>query len=45
MVVTHVINYSKENFAEKVKKITNGKGVPVVYDGVGKKLLMVLLNV
>jgi NADPH:quinone reductase len=33
----HVINYSKENFAEKVKKITNGKGVPVVYDGVGKK--------
>ena len=33
----HVINYSKDNFAEKVKKITNGKGVPVVYDGVGKK--------
>ena len=33
----HVINYSKENFAEKVKKITNGVGVPVVYDGVGKK--------
>ena len=33
----HVINYSKENFAEKVKEITNGKGVPVVYDGVGKK--------
>ena len=33
----HVINYSKENFAEKVKEITNGAGVPVVYDGVGKK--------
>ena len=33
----HVINYSKDNFAEKVKEITNGKGVPVVYDGVGKK--------
>ena len=33
----HVINYSKENFAEKVKEITNGIGVPVVYDGVGKK--------
>ena len=33
----HVINYSKENFAEKVKEITNGLGVPVVYDGVGKK--------
>ena len=33
----YVINYSKENFAEKVKEITNGGGVPVVYDGVGKK--------
>lgn len=33
----HVINYSKDNFAEKVKEITNGDGVPVVYDGVGKK--------
>ena len=31
-----VINYSKENFVEKVKEITKGKGVPVVYDGVGK---------
>ena len=33
----HVINYSKENFAEKVKEITNGLGLSVVYDGVGKK--------
>ena len=33
----HVINYSKENFDVKVKEITNGIGVPVVYDGVGKK--------
>ncbi len=33
----YVINYSKENFAEKVKEITNGEGVSVVYDGVGKK--------
>ena len=33
----YVINYSKENFAEKVNEITNGVGVPVVYDGVGKK--------
>ena len=32
----HLINYSTENFAEKVKAITGGKGVPVVYDGVGK---------
>src|SRR6185436_4501882 len=32
----HVINYSTENFVEKVKALTGGKGVPVVYDGVGK---------
>ena len=31
-----VINYSKENFAKKVLEITKNKGVPVVYDGVGK---------
>tara|TARA_Y100000590_G_scaffold296543_1_gene334139 strand:- start:561 stop:1535 length:975 start_codon:yes stop_codon:yes gene_type:complete len=31
-----VINYSKENFAKKVLEFTDGKGVPVVYDGVGK---------
>ena len=31
-----VINYSKENFSEKVLEITKKKGVPVVYDGVGK---------
>ncbi len=31
-----VINYSKENFAKKTLEITNGKGVSVVYDGVGK---------
>ena len=32
----HIINYNKENFSEKVLEITSGKGVPVVYDGVGK---------
>jgi NADPH2:quinone reductase len=32
----NVINYSKENFVERVKSLTGGKGVPVVYDGVGK---------
>ena len=32
----HIINYNKENFSEKVLEITNGKGVSVVYDGVGK---------
>ena len=31
-----VINYSKDNFPEKVYEFTKGKGVPVVYDGVGK---------
>ena len=35
----HVINYNKENFAKKILEITNGKGVPVVYDGVGKNTL------
>jgi len=32
----HVIDYSKENFVERVKEITGGKGLPVVYDSVGK---------
>ncbi len=32
----HVINYRTENFVERVKAITGGKGVPVVYDAVGK---------
>ncbi len=32
----HVIVTSKENLVERVKAITKGKGVPVVYDGVGK---------
>jgi len=31
-----VINYSTESFAKKVLELTKGKGVPVVYDGVGK---------
>lgn len=32
----HVVNYSTENFVERVKEITKGKRVPVVYDSVGK---------
>jgi NADPH:quinone reductase len=32
----HVINYNRENFAERVKEITGGRGVPVVYDSIGK---------
>ena len=31
-----VINYSKEDFSKKVLDITKGKGIPVIYDGVGK---------
>ncbi len=32
----HVIDYSKEDFVARVKDITGGKGVKVVYDSVGK---------
>ena len=32
----HVINYNTENFVERVKEITGGKGVSVVYDSIGK---------
>jgi len=32
----HAINYRSENFVERVKAITGGKGVKVVYDSVGK---------
>ncbi len=30
------IDYTKENFVERVKELTKGEKVPVVYDGVGK---------
>ncbi|MBP6494723.1 MAG: quinone oxidoreductase [Rhodoferax sp.] len=32
----HVINYTTEDFLARVKEITGGKGVKVVYDSVGK---------
>ena len=32
----HIIDYSREDFVARVKEITGGEGVPVVYDGVGK---------
>jgi NADPH2:quinone reductase len=32
----HVIDYSREDVAKRVREITNGAGVPVVFDGVGK---------
>ncbi|MFN4141261.1 quinone oxidoreductase family protein [Aestuariivirga sp.] len=40
----HVINYSTENTVARVKEITGGKGVPVVYDGVGQATLMTSLD-
>ena len=36
----HVIVTSREKIPERVKAITKGKGVPVVYDGVGKDTFM-----
>ena len=36
----HVIVTSREKFVDRVKAITKGKGVPVVYDGVGKDTFM-----
>jgi len=35
---THLINYSKENFAEKVVAITGGRGVDVVMEHIGGKV-------
>jgi NADPH2:quinone reductase len=33
---THVIVTSREDIARRVRELTDGNGVPVVYDGVGK---------
>lgn len=38
--VHHIVNYRTENFVERVREITDGAGVPVVYDGVGKDTLL-----
>lgn len=35
----HTINYREENVAARVRELTDGKGVPVVYDGVGQATL------
>lgn len=32
----HVIDYSREDFARRVRELTGGRGVPVVYDSVGR---------
>lgn len=41
---TYVINSSTENVVARVKEITGGKGVPVVYDGVGQATFMTSLD-
>ena len=40
----HTIVTSRENIVERVKEITGGKGVPVVYDSVGKDTLEASLD-
>jgi len=37
---THPIVYTRENFVERVREITGGKGLPVVYDSVGQATYM-----
>ncbi|OMI36750.1 zinc-binding dehydrogenase [Streptomyces sparsogenes] len=32
----HIVHYRRENLAERVRELTDGTGVPVVYDSVGK---------
>lgn len=41
---THTIVTSRENIAERVRELTGGRGVPVVYDSVGKDTLMASLD-
>lgn len=40
----HVVVMAREKLSERVKAITKGKGVPVVYDGVGKDTFMESLD-
>ncbi len=37
---SNVINYTKDDFAKEVMKITNNEGVPAVFDGVGKETFL-----
>lgn len=41
---SHAINYATEDFVARVKEITNGKGVSVVYDSVGKDTFLKSLD-
>jgi len=40
----HVVNYAKEDFAERVRDITNGEGCHVVYESIGKDTLQKSLD-
>ena len=40
----HAIVYTRENFTERVRALTNGAGVPVVYDSIGKDTFMASLD-
>lgn len=41
---THTINYSNEDVAKRVRELTNGVGVSVVFDSVGKSTFMASLD-
>ncbi|WP_310461804.1 quinone oxidoreductase [Sphaerotilus sp.] len=41
---THTIVTSREDIATRVRELTDGRGVPVVYDSVGKHTLMASLD-
>jgi len=40
----HVLNSRSDDVVKKVRELTDGKGVPVVYDGVGQATLMTSLD-
>jgi NADPH2:quinone reductase len=40
----HVINYNTENFTQRVREITGGKGVSAVYDSIGKDTFIASLD-
>jgi len=41
---THTIVSTREDIAKRVRELTDGKGVPVVYDSVGRDTLMASLD-
>jgi NADPH2:quinone reductase len=40
----HVINYRSEDVVQRVRDLTGGAGVPVVYDGIGQATLLTSLD-